>query len=236
MSDLRVQNALSRTAQFVQDQDGNSSPLALSTDAVVVGGNGTTGTIDVFDAGTRHTIRIGSVQGAGRIGLGGNGSLGTIEVFDADTRHTMSIGGPQGVGRIGLGGNGSIGTIDVFDADTRHTIRIGSVQGPGRIGLGGNGSAGVIEVFDSNTIQTIRIDGQTGDVQVSGDIRLTNADCAEDFDICEAEPIEPGMVMVVGEDGKLEQSQRAYGRTRCRRRLRCGRLQTWHRVGQATAR
>jgi hypothetical protein len=74
----------------------------------------------------------------------------------------------------------------VFDASTRHTIRIGSVQGPGRIGLGGNGSPGVIDMFDSNTNQTIRIDGQTGDIQVSGDIRLTNADCAEEFDVCEA--------------------------------------------------
>ena len=49
-----------------------------------------------------------------------------------------------------------------------------------------------------------------GDVEVTGDIRLTNADCAEDFDICETEQIEPGTVMVLGEAGKLEQSQKAY--------------------------
>jgi hypothetical protein len=49
-----------------------------------------------------------------------------------------------------------------------------------------------------------------GDVEVTGDIRLTNADCAEDFDICETEQIEPGTVMVLGEEGKLEKSQKAY--------------------------
>jgi len=244
-SNLRVNSLLNGTTQFVQDQNGNTSPLALSTDAVAVGGNGSAGTIDVFDAGTKHTIRIGSAQGPGRIGLGGNGSVGTIDVFDANTKHTIRIGSAQGAGRIGLGGNGSTGTLDVFDANTNHTIRIssaegsghiglggngsigaidvfdahtnntiriGSAQGPGRIGLGGNGSAGVIDIFDSNTTQTIRIDGQTGDVQVSGDIRLTNADCAEDFDIDETQPIEPGTVMVVGEEGRLEQSHTAYDR------------------------
>jgi len=49
-----------------------------------------------------------------------------------------------------------------------------------------------------------------GDVEVTGDIRLANADCAEDFDVTESEQIDPGTVMVLGEEGKLEQSQRAY--------------------------
>jgi len=49
-----------------------------------------------------------------------------------------------------------------------------------------------------------------GDVEVTGDIRLTNADCAEDFDICETEPVEPGTVMILGEEGVLYPSQHAY--------------------------
>ncbi len=49
-----------------------------------------------------------------------------------------------------------------------------------------------------------------GNISTNGDIRLTNADCAEEFDICETEQIEPGTVMVLGEEGKLEQSQKAY--------------------------
>ena len=36
-----------------------------------------------------------------------------------------------------------------------------------------------------------------GDVEVTGDIRLANADCAEDFDIAGTEQIEPGTVMVL---------------------------------------
>jgi hypothetical protein len=49
-----------------------------------------------------------------------------------------------------------------------------------------------------------------GDVEVTGDIRLTNADFAEDFDIADAAAVEPGTVMVLGEEGTLHQSQQAY--------------------------
>src|SRR5262249_28299201 len=49
-----------------------------------------------------------------------------------------------------------------------------------------------------------------GDVEVTGDIRLTSADCAEDFDIENADLVEPGTVMVLGDDGALQPSQSAY--------------------------
>jgi hypothetical protein len=49
-----------------------------------------------------------------------------------------------------------------------------------------------------------------GDVEVTGDIRLTNADCAEDFDIIDADLIEPGTVMVLGDEGAACQSDQPY--------------------------
>jgi len=52
-----------------------------------------------------------------------------------------------------------------------------------------------------------------GDVEVTGDIRLSNADCAEDFDVSGAEEIEPGTVMVIDEEGALRESSRAYDKT-----------------------
>src|SRR5205814_9377912 len=45
---------------------------------------------------------------------------------------------------------------------------------------------------------------------ITGDVILTGADCAEEFDISEAMDIEPGTVMVLGQEGGLQQSQRAY--------------------------
>jgi len=49
-----------------------------------------------------------------------------------------------------------------------------------------------------------------GNVEVSGDIQMTNADVAEDFDISTAETVQPGTVMVFGRDGSLRESKRAY--------------------------
>ena len=51
-----------------------------------------------------------------------------------------------------------------------------------------------------------------GDVEVTGDIRLANADCAEDFDIGAGGCSEPGTVMVLGNEGELCQSHQPYDR------------------------
>ncbi len=49
-----------------------------------------------------------------------------------------------------------------------------------------------------------------GDVEVTGDIRLSNADCAEDFDISGLTKVEPGTVMVLGHEGALFACEQAY--------------------------
>jgi hypothetical protein len=48
-----------------------------------------------------------------------------------------------------------------------------------------------------------------GNVAVTGDIKLLNADCAEDFEMDE-ENVEPGTVMVLTENGSLRSSYRKY--------------------------
>ena len=84
---------------------------------------------------------------------------------------------------------------------------------------GGNGVAG----FSATGIGVLGRGGRLagrfeGDVEVTGvltamtDIVLTNADCAEDFNISDAEKIEPGTVMVIDDDGALRQSRHAYDR------------------------
>jgi len=50
----------------------------------------------------------------------------------------------------------------------------------------------------------------TGDIDVTVDINLINADCAEDFDIAEPNSAAPGTVMVLGEGGELRESHQAY--------------------------
>ena len=49
-----------------------------------------------------------------------------------------------------------------------------------------------------------------GVVEVTGDVRLTGADCAEEFDVSEAEAAEPGTVMVIDQEGTLKPSEQPY--------------------------
>ena len=50
----------------------------------------------------------------------------------------------------------------------------------------------------------------SGELAVGKDIILANADCAEDFDVAGAVKVEPGTVMVLGHEGALSESQKAY--------------------------
>lgn len=49
-----------------------------------------------------------------------------------------------------------------------------------------------------------------GKVVITNDVVLSNADCAEDFDVTQPDLIEPGTVLVIEETGALRQSCRAY--------------------------
>jgi hypothetical protein len=49
-----------------------------------------------------------------------------------------------------------------------------------------------------------------GNVTVTGDVILTGADCAEDFDIAQAANANPGTVMVLNPGGTLQECQQAY--------------------------
>jgi hypothetical protein len=49
-----------------------------------------------------------------------------------------------------------------------------------------------------------------GNMNVAGDILLQNADCAEDFNIADGIFVEPGSVMVLGDDGALSPCNSAY--------------------------
>jgi len=72
------------------------------------------------------------------------------------------------------------------------------VAGSSKDGIGIHGKGGRLAAFFE------------GDVEVTGDIRLANADCAEEFDIVDCEAVEPGTVMVVSDEGALQQSDRPH--------------------------
>jgi hypothetical protein len=83
------------------------------------------------------------------------------------------------------------------------------------IGLTHSRFAGVLGISDTGGIAVQGRGGRLaglfeGDVEVTGDIRLANADCAEDFTVSGALQVEPGTVMVLDGNGTVTPSAQAF--------------------------
>lgn len=81
--------------------------------------------------------------------------------------------------------------------------------------VGGNEKSGDIFVYPSGVKGADTTDGSKASIRLdgqNGDVVLSNADCAEEFDIAQSGDIVPGTVMVLNHEGKLQQSKQAYDR------------------------
>jgi hypothetical protein len=129
----------------------------------------------------------------------------------------MTGGGVDATGVTGRSDNG----IGVFGFSDWKTGIVGKTD-RGEVGIRGesrhiNGHG--IEGINTNTQKGIGVFGRgitagrfEGDVEITGDIRLLNADCAEDFDVVDSDlkNVEPGTVMVLTENGSLQSSYEEY--------------------------
>ena len=180
---------------------------------------------------TKGTGVVGiSVTGAG---VGGQ----TDGAGDGVAGRSKTGNGVHGVSVSGFGllGESTSGRGVVATSDTDYGLRASSRTMPGirSSSVDGNGmegwatkAAGVVGIATTGTGVTgtsesgIGVHGKggrlagffEGDVEVTGDIRLVNADCAEDFDVSGTERVAPGTVMVINDEGGLCESQQAYDR------------------------
>ncbi len=150
---------------------------------------------------------LGDVNVGGNVGIGKNPSArldvnGDIKVNDnkillrGDMNHGIRyIPEPDGPILFGWGG-GYLGTAR--DPALGGYMVALTWNKDGNVGIGTKNPSAKLEV--------------NGDLKVTGDVILTNADCAEDFDITCAEPVEPGTVMIIDNGGALKPSSQAYDR------------------------
>lgn len=118
-------------------------------------------------------------------------------------------------GKIVVGGNGVGGVLRIYRADKApaanplpYTAQLAS---NGFFTLGGNGASGKMVLYPKGSLGfgggwTMMLDAD------KGDITLQNADCAEEFDISSTEltRIEPGTVMVIDSNRRLQISFKSY--------------------------
>jgi hypothetical protein len=89
-------------------------------------------------------------------------------------------------------GTDGLPLVELIGLDNESYIGLGQLNRPGRIA-----------VFNSTQDKAIELNGADGDIWIS------NADCAEEFDLASPEA-QPGMVMVLVEGGRVVPSTNAY--------------------------
>ncbi len=179
---------------------------ATGQNSVAITGAATGGeSIGVLGKGDTNGIQ--AEGGANGVFAKGKGWCGVVGISESTS------GGFGVYGANTAGGTGVVGTSSKWIGVYGETA--GLENGPAGV-WGEHKGAGIGVKAVSNTgVGLVAFSHGTaaifqGDVEVTGDIRLNNADCAEDFTIGADAAVEPGTVMVLGEDGALFPSQQAY--------------------------
>ncbi len=225
-----LQKDLAASLANVVGTPGVFSSKLPQTPAVVA--NGTNGASAIGAASDTGVAVSGwSDHGNQSIGVRGHSKDGWGVVGQSDSGIGLWGESTQGIGVYGKGkqaghfdGNVTVANPNGTALSAMSNSGLGLyAKGDVHAGLfDGNvsvNSPGGAAVFANNTSTTgYGIHGRggryagffEGDVSVIGDVILSGADCAEEFDVAEATIIEPGTVVVLDQDGALHQSQQAY--------------------------
>lgn len=167
-------------------------------------GNGVWGQTNGAGVGTLGTSKSGvGVQGSSETGPGVRGDSRTSYGVLASSQSFAAVRGTsvssRGVEGWSTSSEGIVGISTTGNAVWGQTDGAGiGVLGTSAHGVGVHGKGGRLAGFFE------------GNVEVTGDLRMTNGDCAEDFDVIDLLSSEPGTVMVLAEEGALAQCSLAY--------------------------
>ena len=153
------------------------------------------------------------INANGNVGIDSNNPSQRLTLGSGNLQLTAPVGGIHGnlyfggvtdAGEIGMRLFGGFIDVRAGDLENGLVFRVDDVQGGmERMRINANGNVGIGTSAPEEALHV------AGNIAVDGDIRLLNADCAEDFDIC-ATDIEAGTVMVLGDDGSLHPSATPY--------------------------
>lgn len=177
---------------------GNVIPLGAVTE-------GKAPDIELNSATRSLTIKGVASVGPSGMTLGANAEAKLTSAGELQLGSAARLGGD---GRLDLGGAGSLGTMRLFDKQGRSAAEFR----PGLVTLGGTDCPANLWITNKDGNPTVRISGQSGDIEVFGDVKLAGADCAEDFPLDALAVPEPGTVLVIAEGGRLRVGTEAYDR------------------------
>jgi len=198
--------------------------------------DGNAGNVFLRDEG-RNRVTLDAVNG--NVHVGGNYAKGNLFVYPSSVTAPYADNMDGSNASIHLDGQASgrivirsqlqtdpltivFGDVIVLDGQTGSVTlktdgksRIHMSAPDANIYVGGNEKSGDIFVYPSGVKGADTTDGSKASIRLdgqNGDVVLSNADCAEEFDIAQSGDIVPGTVMVLNHEGKLQQSKQAYDR------------------------
>lgn len=150
-----------------------------------------------------------SIDGRGVAGLSTNGP----GLFGTSTNGPGVVGESQDDNGVRGMSRGADAVVGVSEAQG-HSGIVGTNNSEGSNGVAGISADGT-GIFGRGGAFAGFFEGDvtvTGNITAEGELFLASADCAEDFDLAQAEEIEPGTVVVIDAHGALRQSRQAYDR------------------------
>jgi hypothetical protein len=178
--------------------------------AGVVGYGATHGVLGVGNTGNGVAGISTSANGVRGISTSGNGVEGTST--GTSTTGTGVVGTSAGTGTDCCGIWGSAENGFGVRGDTKDGTAgvCGTSSGKGLAGRF-DGDVNINSTSSAKGNLTIAGDiTSVGTITVQNDVILQNADCAEQFDMCDAIAPEPGTIVVIDNEGKLRESYNAY--------------------------
>lgn len=170
-------------------------------------GIGTTspdGVLDIYSPGdsgshimaTRHTLTLKGLNDPSKSEFGPR--LPYIQWLQADGTRAMYLGW----GNTSVTDPSRPKRVDMAFSNG-YNLCIWQEGGGGNVGINTLNPQAQLDVVGNIHVSQDIIVG--GNIRASGDVFLEGADCAEDFDVEDTESLEPGTVMVIGNNSKLSQ-------------------------------
>jgi hypothetical protein len=176
---------------------GESGPRDLTTGTINVAKSSSDGVFGSGKNGVHGLSRSPTDSGVwGENAGGGHGVAGsTNSSYQPGANGTAGIWGHNTGSGVGVKGTSVSGDAVIGVSTAKDHAGLSAVNDSGGFGVWARGTpAGHFE----------------GDVEVTGDVKLTNSDCAEDFVISDSYEVDPGTVMVINPKGALEPCYQTY--------------------------
>lgn len=180
----------------------NTVNLTTADAKLTLGTSGVNGQVSVRGKDGTPLAELLAFDNEAVIGAGNKNRPGRLTMYNSAAQNTVNL--TTADARLALGNHGVNGQVSVMGRDGQPLVELLGRDDECVIGLGQSGRPGRISVYGADRQEKVRLDG------TNGDVILTGADCAEEFDIVEVEKVEAGTVMVIDEQGALQMSDRPY--------------------------